>query len=458
MEKKMRYNVRNALPETPDSFYDAVERSLDACRQPKRERTWSIGRLPRKLLIPMAAAAILLIATTAVAAGMLLRGSYSPASYLSETRAEPTAQSSPIPDVEAAIASAAPKTGDYTITMLPDLPDAQVRDDCRVRMGQPAYSEADWGWMRDIRPEIREVLYDGQTCSFLIRLHTDHGPSFEWPREDEGQWVEALVDEGRFRLEGEEKTHDLLVTGGILAHDEAGVTLSGEISRAPFPQEGRIEVTVDIGLRDARVDDLAVIGQVAVLSYTFTFDAAAAREAAEPQVTLRPLSGSIVLTVENWSDPSRPEFFNKRVDLDGVVLREEIHYRQTGIYVTYAVESAPSWWTEVYTHALLWPNHYGESKGLSLMFQVGDSEWAFAGAESSGTFGRFTGILPIFPSDYETVRREGVTLQLMNYCATGINGTPVGEDWQLNLSINGQGTIQLTVAKQPLLMAELPLP
>ena len=58
MENK-RYNVqdvrhvRDALPETPESFYDAVERSLAACRSERKERTFAGPRLKKKWLLPL---------------------------------------------------------------------------------------------------------------------------------------------------------------------------------------------------------------------------------------------------------------------------------------------------------------------------------------------------------------------------------------------------------------------
>ena len=51
MEKK-RYNVRDTIPDTPESFYDTVERSLASCREQKRDRAWGNLRLNRRLLIP----------------------------------------------------------------------------------------------------------------------------------------------------------------------------------------------------------------------------------------------------------------------------------------------------------------------------------------------------------------------------------------------------------------------
>jgi hypothetical protein len=458
MEKKS-YRVRDVVPETPKGFYDAVERSLAACHTGKKERTWSVGRLPKRILIPLVAAAVLLITGTAVAAGVLLRDNYSPVDYLDEPKTVREENGLTIPDVEAAIASAAPETKAYEITMLPDLPEADILNGQRQAHGQPAYSEADWGWMRSIRPEVSEVLYDGRNCTFTVRLHTDHGMCFDWPREDAGQWVEALVDDASFREEGETETHELNASGGIQSFDETGVTLEGEIEHdAPFPKEGRVEVTVEVGLRDARVEDLNPIGDVAVLRFTFSFDAGAAQEASKPAVTLVPLSGSAMLTVEDWNSEDGPVFYNKRVSLDGVVLREEAVYRQTGVYVTYTVESAPDGWSELYTNALLHPNHYGESTGMTVKYRVGsDGEWAFPGHESYGPFGKFTCIVPIFPSEYEQVKKEGVTLSLWNSFCTAFNGDPVGEDWRYNIA-TGAGEIRMDPQAQPIAEKTLPLP
>ena len=137
MEKKS-YRVRDIVPETPKGFYDAVERSLAVCHTGKKERTWSVGRLPKRILIPLVAAAVLLITGTAVAAGVLLRDNYSPINYLDETKAEREQKGEAIPDVEAAIASAAPETKAYSITMLPDLPEAELLNGYRQAQGQGA--------------------------------------------------------------------------------------------------------------------------------------------------------------------------------------------------------------------------------------------------------------------------------------------------------------------------------
>lgn len=456
-----KYRVRDTVPQTPDSFYAAVERSLSACRSEKKERTW--GRLPRKLLIPLAAALVLLVAGTAVAAGVWLRDNYSPTNYMGTSKEQREEQGQTIPAVEQAIASAAPQSGDYRIVMLPEFPNAAEQDEWRVKLGQPKYNEADWAWMRNIRPEVREVLIDGRSLVANIWLNTDHGAAFDMSWEGDGQWVEGSVDKVLYRFPGETEAHETPFggSGGTTDYNETGVNLMLEVilpEDGSFPSEGRVELTLEVGLRDDRVEDMNPIGNVGKLYYTFSFDAAAAKEASKPMVTLRPLSGSIVLTVDDWSDLDHPRLYNQRVSLDGVVLREEVRYKQTGVYVTYTVEKAPTDWTEAMKNSLLYPNREGKWHGLYLDYRLGrEGEWLSVGHENHNNFGENTIILPIFPSDYEQVKKEGCTLRLTEYYGTGFNGQPVGEDWCYDISF-GASSMNFDLAPQELGTFEIPLP
>ena len=456
-----KYRVRDTVPQTPDSFYAAVERSLSACRSEKKERTW--GRLPRKLLIPLAAALVLLIAGTAVAAGVWLRDNYSPTNYMGTSKEQREEQGQTIPAVEQAIASAAPQSGDYRIVMLPEFPNAAEQDEWREKLGQPKYNEADWAWMRNIRPEVREVLIDGRSLVANIWLNTDHGAAFDMSWEGDGQWVEGSVDKVLYRFPGETEAHETPYggSGGTTDYNETGVNLMLEVilpEDGSFPSEGRVELTLEVGLRDDRVEDMNPIGNVGKLYYTFSFDAAAAKEASKPMVTLRPLSGSIVLTVDDWSDLDHPRLYNQRVSLDGVVLREEVRYKQTGVYVTYTVEKAPTDWTEAMKNSLLYPNREGKWHGLYLDYRLGrEGEWLSVGHENHNNFGENTIILPIFPSDYEQVKKEGCTLRLTEYYGTGFNGQPIGEDWRYDIPF-GASSMNFDLTPQELGTFEIPLP
>lgn len=464
MEKKMQYNVRDAIPDTPESFYDTVERSLADCREQKKERTWGGLRLNRRWLIPLVAALVLLIAGTAVAAGVWLRDNYSPTSYMETAKEKREEQGKTISDVEQAIESAAPKTGDYSFVMLPEFDDAERLDAFRAQQGQPKYNEADWAWIKDIVPQVEEVLIDGRTLAFNIRLNTDHAQAFKWP-DVEGQWVDALVDNMSFRKEGDSMTYPLWSgSGGInpeMGTDSWATLYTDAIldqQDVNFPTEGRVELTVEIGLRDARVEDLGSIGNVAKLYYTFSFDVSAGADVAPAQITERPLSGSIVLTVDDWTDPMKPRLYNQRVNLDEVVLKEETVYRQTGVYVTYTVKEAPAGWTEPLTNALLYSNREGNSHGIYIQYRIGqEGEWLDVGHENHGNFGESVAILPIFPSEYEKAKAEGVHLRLTECYGTALNGEPIAEDWQMVLG-EGAMSLDFTVEGRELAVIELPMP
>ena len=133
----------------------------------------------------------------------------------------------------------------------------------------------------------------------------------------------------------------------------------------------------------------------------------------------------MVPTVDDWGDPAKPRMYNRRVSLDGVALKEEVRYRQTGVYVTYTVESAPEGWTEPLTSAILSPNREGKWYGLYIEYRIGqEGEWLPVGYENHGKFGENTVIVPIFPSEYGKAKSEGVTLRLTEYYGTAFNGTP----------------------------------
>ena len=461
---KQKYNVRETIPETPDGFYDAVERSLSACRSERRERAVVGLQLKKKWLLPLIAAAVLLIGGTAVAAGVWLRDNYSPTNYMQETKEEREQQGKTIPDVEQAIESAAPKSGDYRIVMLPEFENAEEMNEWRVSMGQPKYNEADWGWVRDIKPEIAEVLIDGRTLNFNIRLNTDHAKAFTWP-DVEGQWVDALVDNMSFRKEGDSMSFPLFISGSGVNPKmvtDTGATLNGDVildqQDVAFPSSGRVELTVEIGVRDARVDDMATIGILGRIYYTFSFDVAAGTDVAPAVVTERKLFGSAVLTVDDWTDPNKPRLYNQRVSLDEVALKEEVRYRQTGIYVTYTVKEAPAGWTDTLKYALLYPNREGNYHGLYIEYRIGqEGDWLPCGHENHGNFGENVNILPIFPSEYEKAKAQGVYLRLTENYGTALNGDPIAEDWKMVLG-EGAMSLDFTVAPQELATVELPMP
>ncbi len=439
--------------------------------------------------------------------------------YIYMTREEREEAGIVIPDIEEAIEEANPETVGYTIEMVPDLKivkmgsamnfvkrhlpeeykklaeakkknnyeaycqvlrdagyvilsnikDAKGIDNYREKMGQSAYSEEDWSWIREIVPEVEEVLVDGAQWSIKIRLNTDHGlnvatydegPNWNWNTTSgwpvyvgDDQCIAVSCDEGFFTVDGLDRTVKLpgFRTGVIQKSITSdGFTLQAqwetydfnqngayaEIDEyyadktdSPFPDEGKVQFTMEIAVRDAKVDEIGKGGSytdgglLGVIWYTFEFDASAGKPAAKQAVAEIPLSGEVVMTVIPEKNGRR---YNQRISLDGVVLEETIKYQRTGILIQYAVKSAPEGWTDDYTKSLI--------NGLSVACVPENDEGedrilkpdTFLSATGDMAF---SGILPIFPTDYDAVRKEGYKLRLSLERVASVNGEPALDDW-----------------------------
>lgn len=470
MEQK-EYRISDAIPEMSASFDKRVEDTLQTvCPESGKQTGFDAAsrpvRIRKKVWIAIAAAAVLLAATTAVAAAAIIRSNYSsPESYLMQGKEEREQNEQAVPDIENAIESAHPATGEYSVIMLPEMEDAKERNEYRLQHGQPEYSEEDWGWIRTVRPEIEEVLLDGSTLVFNTRLHTDHGASFSY--QSEGQRVEPICEDVTYTVEGDETIHVLGFDGGGLnpgaTTADGGTTHSEfelEYLEEPFPTEGIIHMTTNIKFRDLRTDDMSELAVVGVMQYSFSFDAAAGTDAAEPIVNERELHGTAVLTVTQ----ANGRWHNERVSLEGVVLTETVSYRSTGIYVNYRVKKAPENWTKEQTKALLEPSferesHFGMSVTCTPAGSTDESGIVYPGSPNSIESGEYTVILPFFPSEYEGLKAKNYQIRLGYRYITSFNGERVGEDWQFP-EVGGMNEYswEWTSTEQPLESFPLPLP
>lgn len=460
MEQK-NFRVSDAIPEMPASFDKRVENTLRAvCTEQNRRASRAFERRPvrfnKKVWIAIAVAATLLITTTAVAASAILNRAYTPENYMMQ----PSEERETIPDVENAIASAKPETADYEIIMLPEFENAKTLNEWRQKMGQPAYSEEDWGWIRDIRPEIEEVLLDGNSLVFKIKLNTDHGLSFSWDQ-SLPQMVDATSDDVYFTTEdghvGEMPGIGTGIDPNYVTEDGATLYTECELSflSEPFPTDGLVRITAEIGIRDVRVDDMGSMGLLAKMRCAFTIDASAGADVREPIVTERALAGTYTLTVMDKDCGLK----NMAVSLDGVVLEETVSFRNTGIYVTYKVKSAPESWTEDMRRALLQPSSGSGSFGMSATYMPdcskanANGEPQKPGLPNGLPLGEISWILPIFPSDYKQLRETGYGFTLSLCCVDTCNGEKAGDDWTAP-----DGTWNIRVREQPVISVMLPNP
>lgn len=465
MEQELRDDplfdlLRDNRPQPTRESRERMRRTLDRIETSPLAR---LGVFARRTPVGFAAACVavlLLLSGTAYAvAGWLHRDDYKPGDYLDTPPQERTEESA-IPEVEQVVQNAAPRSEGCRVVMLPEMPDADTLNQWRVKMNEPKYDEAAWAWVREIKPEIQEVLYDGTTFAYTIRLTTGHAAAFSQEHHG-GQWLDAFVEQTMYTDTGEKIA---TVTGETGLQEETfaedGITLHSEDSlNGPLTGSGRVSFTAEISIMDVNVDDMAHIGTLGTIYYTFSFDLDGALKATntDTRTAERSLSGSAVLTMDfdgaMWNQP---------VTLDGVVLEERASFRSTGVYLSYRVKEAPADWTTQMRRALLDPtNERGKFQGLSVSYTLGGDETIYEPGfpevmvQDDGTLA-YTVVLPLFPSDYEALKQQGVTVRLTLHTVDSFNEVPVGETWrQTTFPEDGW---DITTRAQPLTSFPLDLP
>ena len=399
---------------------------------PKRARR----RVASRILLPLAAcfAAMLLLfacfpkAAQAVAAFFGL--SYTPSRYMNTS---PEART-PLPSIEEALGAAAPQNGDYSVTLMPELPDAQQYIDYRAENGLAPFSKADWGWLKDIRPEIAEVLYDGKTLIWNTNLYTtnDHVRSFMTGfgiNTGATQSVDALMGDVSYTVAGDPTVYPLYVSGhGITPiFDDSVYTADHVVLYSDFviaPEEplpnGVITITQNILVSE---DDAMDNGKrVAVITHTFNFDTTAGNtQSAQPSEQIVPLSGEAYLTIYQYSQDPSAEFDGTvktvPVSLDGVKLRVLSEYLPTGIRVTITIAETPQDWDEIMAGALTNMTEYNihselERPGVLAELSVNGESGSEAQQPDSWESNELAYILPIFPDSYSQNREVKLKLTL----------------------------------------------
>ena len=465
MEEELRAEPLAALlrenrPQPPRESRKRVRRTLDRIETPSLAR---LGAFARRAPVAFAAACLvvllLLSGTVYAISSWIGREDYKPGDYIT-TPADQRTAASAVPEIEQVVQGAAPRSEGCRFVLLPEMSDADDLNGWRVKMGQKPFDEGDWAWVREIRPEVQEVLYDGTAFAYTIRLHTDHAAAFS--REHHGdQHLDALVEQTLYADAGR-KIGTVTGETGLLeeSYTEQGITLYSEDSLTePLQGSGRVLFTAEISIMDVNVDDMAHVGLLGTIYYTFSFDVDEALKAAngDTRTAERRLSGRAVLTQEEGE-----RMWNTPVNLDGVVLEERASFRSTGIYLSYRVKEAPADWTAWMKRCLLSPsNERGKFEGLSVSYTLGGDENVYEPsfpevmAQDDGTFA-YTVILPIFPSDYEALKAQGVTVRLTLHAVDSFNNEPVGDTWSRS-SWPEEGWDTTTNA-QPLLSFPLELP
>ena len=451
-------------------------RVLDAVA-PRRSKR---NRLMRTL-VPIAASLLVLamffvaFPKAAQAVSEFIGRVFTPSRYMNEDPASRTA----VPSIDEAIAAAAPEDGDYTITLMPDLPNAQEFIDYRAKNGLALFSEENWGWLKDIRPEIAEVLYDGNQLIWNTNLYTDNVhvrefmEGFGW-KSGSKLSADALMDDVTYTIQGDPTVYPLYVSGhGITpVQDEAALASADHVvlysdfdidPDQPLP-DGVLTITQNI--RVCENDAMDYGATVAIITHTFTFDTRQGNTAsAQSDETLIPLSGETYLTLNHFG-PNASEtdsdwtIDTKKVSLDGVKLKTDYEYLPTGISVRVTLAEAPAGWTDEMTEGLLRMNRrniHDTSDTFGIIADLYIDGVFVSEAPNPNSWGpsELRYILPVFPEQYDEL--QSVVLKLTYWYYETLNGTNQisGEIYKIPVGVSEDNA---TFNTTPLVDLTVPLP
>lgn len=424
----------------------------------RRVQNIRVHRAPRRRVILRA-----ILAATACLALLVLLGicfptaakavasffgiDYTPTRYLNTLRESRTS----IPAVEKALDAAAPEDETYQTTLLSDWPNAKEYETYRAEQGLAPFAESDWAWLRDIRPAISEVLYDGTALMWNTYLYTTSDGVEAFMRGfidggSDGQNVDALVSDVTYTVAGDPSVYTLESSGGgvrpILDDAERAAadhaTLYTEIALDPAEPLPNGVLTVTETIRIAEEDAMSDTTALAKIVHTFTFDATAGNvPAAKADEQRIPLSKETYLSVshrETGADGvNRPTSVStQKVSLDGVVLSVETEYLSTGTQVRVTIAEAPEGWTEDMKTSLLnmtWPTANGviTASGVSAKLIINGVDAGDVYPPESWEPAELLYLLPIFKGGENPISSAALQLSYSYYVTLNESDQLAGE-------------------------------
>ena len=429
----------------------------------------------RRTLVPIAACLLAIVVffaafpKAALAVSEFLGRVFTPSRYMNEDPAERT----PVPSIDEAIAAAVPQNGDYSIVLLSDFPDAQGYISDRTKGGFAPFQAADWRWLYDIRPEIAEVLYDGNQLIWNTNLFTtnEHVRAFmECFGVESGskQKIDALMGDATYTVAGDPTVYDLQVSGhGITPiFDEAVLATADHVvlysdfvlpEKKPLP-DGVLTITQTIILYE--VDSKGSDSPIAFLHHTFTFDTTKGNmQSADDSETLIPLSGEYYLTItHNGEGNESSTIETKKVSLDGIKLKASYEYLPTGIVASITLAEAPDNWTSDMISSLLevtWRNMHDTftKDGIANDLYIDEAFVSEAPVPDHFGLDELIFILPVFPDQYDS--NPSVVMKLYLAYIETYNGTDLLSG-ELHTLKSGEVKTQTSFA--PLTEITVPLP
>ena len=435
-----------------------------------------------RILIPIAAClvAIVLLFTAfpkaAYAVSAFFGRVFTPSRYMNEDPADRT----PIPSIDEAIAAAAPKDGDCRIEYITERPNAKEVLDSRAPNGLAPYNAKDWLWMSDIRPEIAEVLYDGNQLMWNTNLYMDNVHVREFMEDfgiESGSKfaVDALVEDCSYTIAGDPTVYPLSSDGGgiqpIYTDEELAqadhVVLNTDFTlnsdERPLPS-GVLTITQEIVLYEIN----GIVGQspIAFLYHTFTFDTTKGNTVStDGDAVTIPLSGETYFSVDHKEKNAEGELTSwtvetKKVSLDGMKLLAEFEYLPTGIMVHLKMSEMPPDWTSEMKRSFMRMtprNNYNVyvMSGFASDLYIDGKFIGETPQPDGGSGGELTYIIPVFPDQYAITKSVVMKVALVYYETYNGSNQVGGEIYKIPDGISPTDTVTNVT---PLADIIIPLP
>ncbi|MBQ6235886.1 MAG: hypothetical protein IJK54_08195 [Clostridia bacterium] len=420
----------------------------------------------RAVIAIVVAASLLIVGSAAAATAQFVRQNYTPNQYLFQNAEQRQSNGETISDVEQTLSAARPTDVSYTIRMMPEIDQDGIIAGWREYMGQPPYKEEDWAWVRELKPTIGDVLYDGKELYVTTYVDTDRPEVFDLNAETpQSLWI--ACEGAEYRLSGDDTVYTAPMWGENWGYElgDRFVTVYSqcEMSDLPFPEEGVVTMTQRLYVADGLADSMQPErAAIAIIDFTFTFDASAGRSVAKDAHVSIPLSGEYIVSMEEWARYDTYEevihnniIQNKPLNVDGVTLDAMIEYRPVGIYVTLTIKDAPDTWTLYEKVSLISAISSMINDGPDLPYRINGEEPHKPEGMNYGSSDAIYVLLPVYPSEYDSV--SSLTLDLLMHRIVSVNGEEPRDDWSWDFEKQG-GFGNIVYASEPLATIEIPIP
>ncbi len=359
---------------------------------------------------------------TADAIKEFFQKTFSVSSYMGTPQEERAA----IADVEEVI-QYPEQSGDYLVTLGPEIADWESIAAARQKYGFPAFAQQDFAWLKEIQPEVKEVLYDGNNVIVTGFLQTDHALAFYPSYMNAPDATQHVAFSGATLAYGSAS-----IAGGAdpqfyadtYSEDETGRTADPEAVHAqggiPFQAyfvledgqalpDGTIDASLTLDINDGAVDDMGGVGKIAQVQLNLSFDATsgnATKETAEYAQT-QAITGDAVITVHYDDGAGYHTYGNINMPLDGMeITAEKVETSQTGLAV-YITETLPTAWSDEIKSGYM-DGYSAKNGGLKFILVIDGQEQGIVRPSGSVDHGWLVEI-PILPSELAEID----TLQLV---------------------------------------------